>query len=167
MIDIEQMWEDLIKEATRRAELAGHGDLADYLALRGSNDLARNAAIDWLFEVFSERVSLSNLMINRQSLDTHSFKVGNSLMVGRLLTFTLGVRTLKVEAGWPRNPSHGIVTGGGIGRARLSLPGIPHSTSDLILIKEKDSPPHWIIESTRRAQLSEEYIDRLILLLQA
>jgi hypothetical protein len=50
--ELDEAWELAIAEAERRARDVGRGDVADYLMLRASNDLARRAGVDWLTSVF-------------------------------------------------------------------------------------------------------------------
>ena len=56
-------------------------------------------------------------------------------MVGHLLTLTNGVRTLYVEAGWPRTPRDGFVRGGGLACASIRHLGIRAANQELLLIK--------------------------------
>src|SRR5215213_5638763 len=102
-------------EAERRARAAGRTDLAEYLTLRAANDLARSTGIEWLLTTFQTLAGMANRAgssIQITQRDAHRFAVGNATMVGRLLTFSLGVRRLTVEAGWPRAPRDGFVRGG-------------------------------------------------------
>jgi hypothetical protein len=77
-------------------------------------------------------------------LDGHRFKVGNSTMVGRSLTLKNGVRTLVIEAGWPRTPRDGIVRGGGLAYANLRHVGIKSASDELLLAKSNNGTPCWI-----------------------
>ena len=56
-------------------------------------------------------------------------------MVGSLVRVRFGIRSLTVEAGWTRLPSHGFMRGGALAAARLTHFGLPKSGSELELIK--------------------------------
>ena len=64
-------------------------------------------------------------------------------MVGHLLTLTNGVRTLYVEAGWPRTPRDGFVRGGGLASANIRHMGIKAANEELLLTKSKTGSPTW------------------------
>ena len=147
MSELDEVWAAALAEAERRARYAGRTDLVDYLALRNSNDLLRTAGIEWLLSSFTtiagelNRIG-SSLEMNQQ--DGHRFKVGNSTMVGRILTLKNGVRTLIVEAGWPRTPRDGFVRGGGLACANLRHVGIKSASEELLLAKSRSGAPRWV-----------------------
>jgi hypothetical protein len=64
-------------------------------------------------------------------------------MVGHLLTLTNGVRTLFVEAGWPRAPRDGVVRGGGLAAAHIRHLGIKAANEELLLAKSTNGAPAW------------------------
>ena len=64
-------------------------------------------------------------------------------MVGHLITFTNGVRTLFVEAGWPRTPRDGVVRGGGLASANIRHLGIKTANEELLLVKSTTGAPAW------------------------
>src|SRR4029079_2406093 len=102
-------------------------DIADYLTLKNSNDLLRKAGVDWLI---AELTTLAGephpagASIRLATHAVHRFRTGNSTMVGHQLTLANGVRTLFVEAGWPRTPRDGFVRGGGLAWASIRHVGI-------------------------------------------
>src|SRR6185295_6214819 len=117
MSELDEAWAAALSEAERRARLAGRSDIADYLSLKNSNDLLRTAGVEWLLAEFTSLAAQANragasIQISKQ--EEHRFKVGASTMVGHVITFKNGVRTLYVEAGWPRVPRDGVVRGGGL-----------------------------------------------------
>jgi hypothetical protein len=161
--ELEEQWAAALAEAERRARASGRGDVVDYLALRASNDLARKTAIDWLFQAFITRASELNragasIQIIRS--DDHRFRTGAATMVGTLLTFKTGVRSLMVEAGWPRTPRDGIVRGGGLAHAQIRHFGRKAFDAELLLARAADGTPQWfVIEKTgRRLQLMESVV---------
>src|SRR4051794_38351440 len=102
MSELDEAWALALAEAEQKARLAGRRDLADYLALRNSNDLLRKAGIDWLLAGFTEAAGEANragASLQISTADGHRFRIGNSTMVGRLVTLTNGVRRLSIEAG--------------------------------------------------------------------
>src|SRR5690349_21287449 len=110
MSELDEAWALALSEAEEKARRAGRGDLAEYLALRNSNDLLRKAGIDWLVTSFVSHAGDANRAgssIQITNTDGHRFRIGTSTMVGRLVTLTNGVRKISLEAGWPRTPRDG------------------------------------------------------------
>ena len=163
MSEFDEEWARVMAEAQQRARAGGRSDVADYLFLRETNDLARTTAAGWLFSTFIEHAGRANragASIRTERSDAHRFHTGNSMMVGTLLTLQLGVRSLMVEAGWPRAPRDGIVRGGGLAAARIRHFGLRNADDELLLVYAEDNRPHWlIIEKTgRRVPLLEERV---------
>jgi hypothetical protein len=163
MSEFEEEWARVLAEAERRARAHGRGDVTEYLALRQTNDFARAAGADWLFATFTEHAGLANrggAGIRTERHSEHRFQQGNSVMVGTLLTLQRGVRSLMVEAGWPRSPRDGIVRGGGLASARIRHFGLPKADEELLLVYAEDNRPHWLVleKSGVRAPLLEERI---------
>lgn len=159
MSELDEAWAMALAEAEQRARSAGRGDIVDYLALRNSNDLLRQTGVNWLIDTFNLLAATANrngASIQTSNEESHRFAVGNSTMVGRLLTLRNGVRTLFVEAGWPRLPRDGFVSGGGLARGNIRHLGIKSSDLKLILVRLNDGNPVWMIERNhRREQLHE------------
>jgi hypothetical protein len=146
MSELDEAWAAALSEAEHRARLAGRKDVLEYLSLKNSNDLLRQAGIDWLIAGFTALAGDANragasIQISKQ--DGHRFPVGSSTMVGHLLTLSSGVRTLYVEAGWPRVPRDGFVRGGGLACANIRHLGIRQAGKELLLIKTKTGAPIW------------------------
>lgn len=146
MSELDEAWAAALFEAERRARLAGRADIAEYLSLKNTNDLLRKAGIDWLLSEFTAVAAEANragasIQIAKQ--EGHRFRTGNSTMVGHLLTFTNGVRTLYVEAGWPRVPRDGVVQGGGLACANIRHLGIRNASEELLLSKSHNGEPAW------------------------
>jgi hypothetical protein len=104
-------------------------NLADeYLALKAANDELRQQGKQWLWNALdatcseiSRELSARNdpsLQVGRQEWQ---FKVEDSTMVGERFGARFREKTLTVEAGWPREPQHGIVPGLGLARARIGF----------------------------------------------
>jgi hypothetical protein len=148
MSELDAEWERRVAEGEARARAAGRGDVADYLALRATNDAARAEGIRWLVEAFTALAAHANragasLAVKLE--DAHRFRVGHSTMVGRRLTLSAGVRALTVEAGWPRAPRDGVVRGGGLACARVSHFGLRAAGEELLLARDGDEgEPRWL-----------------------
>jgi hypothetical protein len=161
MSELDEAWVAALAEAEQRARLAGRGDIADYLALRNSNDLLRKAAVDWLVTSFAKHagdVNRTGASIQIANTDGHRFRIGNSTMVGRLVTLTNGVRKLFVEAGWPRMPRDGIVRGGGLAAAQIRHLGIRSAGEELLLSRSQAGSPQWTSVTKERREFHESDI---------
>ncbi len=146
MGELDEAWELALSEAERKARLAGRKDIADYLSLRNSNDLLRKAGVNWLLAEFTTLAGDANrngasISISKQ--EEHRFRTGNSTMVGHLLTLSNGIRTLYVEAGWPRTPRDGFVRGGGLACASIRHLGIRKANEEYLLTKSNSGTPAW------------------------
>ena len=148
MSEVDEAWAQALAAAQQRAGAAGRGDVAEYLRLRRSNDLLRQTSIEWLLTTFTMLAGQANreggsLQISRE--DGHRFRVGHSTMVGRLLKLSFGVRTLSIEAGWPRVPSDGIIRGGGLACARIKHLGRRRMDHELLLERSTHDEPRWLL----------------------
>ena len=89
-------------------------------------------------------------------------------MVGQQLKLMNGVRTLFVEAGWPRTPRDGIVRGGGLAYAHIRHMGIRSASEELLLAKSDNGTPRWLSVTKKRGastSLNEADIRRHISIL--
>ena len=146
MSELDEAWAAALSEAERKARLAGRAEVAEYLSLKNSNDLLRKAGIDWLlaeFTILAGDANRAGASIQIAKQEGHRFPTGTSTMVGHLLTLTNGVRTLFVEAGWPRTPRDGIVRGGGLAAANIRHLGIKTANEELLLSKSTTGAPEW------------------------
>jgi hypothetical protein len=168
MSELDEAWAVALAEAEQKARLAGRNDVAEYLALRNSNDLLRTAGVQWLIESFTAAAGAANrggasIQIVRTA--GHRFRVGTSTMVGHMITLTSGVRTLFVEAGWPRVPRDGIVRGGGLATANIRHMGIRAASEELLLAKTSSGAPGWKVVDKNRPHLHQSDIHRHIAIL--
>ncbi|HEY8227752.1 MAG TPA: hypothetical protein VIG25_20950 [Pyrinomonadaceae bacterium] len=168
MSELDEAWAAALREAEQKARLTGRRDVAEYLSLKNSNDLLRKAGINWLLDSFNVQAGAANrsgsgIQIAKES--GHRFKVGNSTMVGTLLILTSGVRTLYVEAGWPRTPRDGIVRGGGLACANIRHLGIKPASEELRLVKSTAGGPTWVTSKSGRHELLEADVRRHISIL--
>ena len=146
--ELEDAWAAGLAEAEARARAHGRTDVADYLALRNSNDLIRRIAGDWLLTLFTTVAGEANragAAIQISTQDAHRFKVGNASMVGSLLSLGSGVRKLLVEVGWPRTPRDGFIRGGGLACGNIKHVGIKPANEELRLVLDGKGTPTWIV----------------------
>ena len=146
MSELDEAWAAALSEAERKARLAGRAEVAEYLKLKNSNDLLRKAGVDWLLNAFTVLAGEANraggsIQLSKQ--EGHRFPTATSTMVGHLLMLTNGVRTLYVEAGWPRTPRDGVVRGGGLSAANIRHLVIRSANEELLLTKSKTGAPEW------------------------
>lgn len=168
MSELDEAWALALAEAEQKARLAGRRDVADYLALRNSNDLLRTAGIDWLLRSFTSLAGDANragASIQFSNTDGHRFRIGTSTMVGRVVTLTNGVRQLSIEAGWPRVPRDGIVRGGGLAAGHILHLGIKSAGDELLLLKSSTGSPQWKLVNRNGLVLHESDIRRHLAIL--
>jgi hypothetical protein len=146
--ELEEAWELALDEAQRKAHGAGRPDIAEYLRLRSSNDLLRKTGVEWLLKTFSKLAGEANRQgasLQTSADSAHRFSVNNATMVGPRLTLTFGVRSLLVEAGWPRVPSDSFLRGGGLARGRIKHFGKHLLNQELKLVRSADGSPSWVV----------------------
>lgn len=161
MSELDEAWAAALSEAEQKARLAGRKDVSEYLSLKNSNDLLRKAGVQWLIESFTTAAGEANragASIQIARTEGHRFRTGTSTMVGHLITLTNGVRTLFVEAGWPRVPRDGIVRGGGLACANIRHMGIRTASEELLLAKTNSGAPGWKSLTRSRPRLHESDI---------
>ncbi len=156
MSELDAEWERVMAEAERRAHERGRGDVADYLRLRATNDAARKVGIEWLIETFTRAAGEANrrgATINTEPTNgatgAHRFTVGASTMVGARLVLRAGIKTLTIEAGYPRAPADGFIRGGGLALANITHFGDKRASQKLMLTRSEHAAPRWfIVEDT-------------------
>lgn len=168
MSELDEAWAAALSEAEQKARLAGRREVAEYLSLKNSNDLLRKAGIQWLMETFTVAAGEANraggsIQISRN--DDHRFSVKTSTMVGQLVTLSYGVRTLFIEAGWPRVPRDGIIHGGGLACANIRHLGLRAASEELLLARTNSGAPGWKSLTKERPQLHQSDIHRHIAIL--
>ena len=168
MSELDEAWAAALSEAEQKARLAGRKDVAEYISLRNSNDLLRKAGVEWLvsgFTVLAGEANRAGASIQIAKQEGHRFSLGSSTMVGQLLTLSNGVRTLHVEAGWPRVPRDGFVRGGGLACANIRHLGIRTASQELLLTKTGTGAPAWKSVSGRHASVHESDLRRHLAIL--
>ncbi len=137
----------MMEKAIANAQATGRSDVAEYLALKATNDSIRSIGCQWIFDSFlelSEEVNRRGIRLDIENENPHRFAVGNSTMVGSLLRFKQGVRNLTVEAGWTRTPNDGFMRGGALAMARILHFGMSKSNAELLLIGSQTKTPQWV-----------------------
>lgn len=148
MTELDEAWALALAEGERRAREQGRGDIAEYLALRASNDLLRSTGIEWLLSsltLLAGEANRAGASVSIEKDDAHRFSVGNATMVGPRLTLRSGIRRLIVEAGWPRMPRDGIVRGQGLACARIGHFGKRSQDQELLLVRSPNGVPEWLV----------------------
>ncbi len=145
MNELDEAWSEMLAGAIANAKSSGREDVAEYLALKQSNDAIRQTGVDWLFSAFIEIASEAgrdkpHLIIERE--EPHEFKFNHATMAGSLVRVRFGVRCVTVEAGWTRTPAHGFMRGGALAAARIIHFGRPKADIELTLVR-KDEFPGW------------------------
>jgi hypothetical protein len=143
MTELDQVWSQMLGEATENAAASGRHDLADFLRLKATNNAIRSAGVKWLFDAFIELAGeavRTNAAVTIEREEPHSFAYGNSNMVGSQLLIRYGVRCLTVEAGWTRAPRDGVMRGGALAFARVSHFGIPRAAEEFRLVHGEQLP---------------------------
>jgi hypothetical protein len=146
MTELDQVWSQMLGEATENAAASGRHDLADFLRLKATNNAIRSAGVKWLFDAFIELAGeavRTNAAVTIEREEPHSFAHGNSNMVGSRLLIRHGVRCLTVEAGWTRTPRDGVMRGGALAFARVSHFGIPRAAEEFRLV-HGETLPVWL-----------------------
>ena len=164
MSELEEAWTAGLAEAEARARAQGRTDIAEYLALRSSNDLIRRIAGNWLLTMFTTAAGEANragAAIQISTEDAHRFKVGNASMVGSLLSLGSGVRKVLVEVGWPRTPRDGFIRGGGLACGNIKHVGLKRANEELRLIVDTSGTPGWIVVSKHGAQIEHGELTKL------
>lgn len=156
MNELDEVWADKLNEALIKAQTTGRGDVAEYLALKATNDAIRATSIKWLFDSMLEvasQANRNNAQITIENENPHHFAFGNATMVGSFLRFRQGVRCLTLEAGWTRTPADGFMRGGALAAARVLHFGIAKATTDLLLIRNLDLPQWFSIDQSGQKNL--------------
>ncbi|HEX2640728.1 MAG TPA: hypothetical protein VHL50_09160 [Pyrinomonadaceae bacterium] len=144
MTELDDIWTSMLASAAENPTAVDR-DVADFLALKASNDQIRQAAVKWLFDGLTQIAAEANrrkLPVSVENAESHRFDYRGANIVGSLLRLRRGVRSLSLEAGWTRSPGDGFMRGGAMAVARISHFGIKEAGADLILIRH-ESVPIW------------------------
>jgi hypothetical protein len=158
-------WKNTAREARRRAEIEGRSDVLAYLNLREANDFARQIGLEWLFAAFLEVAAEANrrgLQIGIEQTEPHEFQQNTATMRGARIKLTRHLRSLTVEAGFPRAPADGFIRGGGLALGRVTHFGLPKHNAELLLVKSSNpqDAPVWfaVLENNLRQEFSASHL---------
>ena len=149
MNELEQVWSQKLSEARTKAENSGREDVAEYLALRATNDMIRQASVAWLLNSLLEIAVQANrggANIRIETENSHRFQFGSASLAGSIARLRQGVRCLTVEAGWTRTPADGFMRGGALAVARIAHFGISKHNAELFLVSQKNTPSWFSVE---------------------
>ena len=155
MNELDEVWSQKLNDALQQAQTAGRGDVADYIALRTTNDNLRQTSIKWLFDSLIEIASFANRSgsgVNIETNNQHQFKLGNSTLSGASISLRQGVRCLTVEAGWTRLPADGFMRGGALALGRLTHFGISKHNVELFLVLQNNTPSWFSSDKNGRRE---------------
>lgn len=148
MNELDEIWQRMIQDATVKAKSSGNSDVSEYLTLKATNDAIRAESCRWLFNSLlelSEEVNRQGIRLEIENENPHRFSVGHSTMVGSLLRFRRGVRSLTAEAGWTRTPADGFMRMGSLAHARISHFGMSKANAELLLLRQNGNLPEWFL----------------------
>ncbi len=149
MNELDEVWARMLGEARAKAQGAGNQEVAEYLALKATNDMIRQTSVQWLFDSTIEIAADANrngAVTTIETIHPHRFVFGNSSLVGSRLNFRQGVRCLTLEAGWTRTPADGFMRGGALAIAQISHFGLSKHNAELVLITENNSPSWFAVD---------------------
>jgi len=141
--EIDDIWAEMLDKRGRDQAPAQGRVMADFIALKATNDQVRQRAVDWLLGQFTEMAGVANrhnIPIEIERSDTHNFSAYGANMVGIKTNLRHGIRCLTIEAGWTRMPRDGFMRGGALAVARISHFGIKRHGADLALLKTGEVP---------------------------
>jgi sugar phosphate isomerase/epimerase len=145
--ELDEIWSQMLAESGTNARAAGRHALADYIALKASNDQIRERGVRWLFDSLIELAAIANrqnIAVTIEREEPHSFHHRGANMVGSLLRLRHGVRCLTLEAGWTRTPRDGFMRGQALAAARITHFGIKQAETELSL-RHTDGLPNWFV----------------------
>jgi hypothetical protein len=161
MIELNEVWEQLIAEAAKNPQAVAGEGFAEFLAVKNANDRVREASVGWLLETMrkaAEHANGKNVGIKIESADPHRFSIDKMHLAGALLRFKQGIRCMTVEAGWTRTPADGFMRGNALALARITHFGIARANAELHLIKHEDRP-QWFTVTNLGLRVSFEIHD--------
>jgi len=143
MTELDEVWRQMLADATAGARADGRHDVAEYLALKAANDTVRTAGVKWLFDSMLEIVASANRSgpaVTVEHIEPFNFDFRGANLVGSKMRLLHGVRCLSIEAGWTRTPADGFMRGGALAAARLRHFGMPKENAELALLLCENAP---------------------------
>src|SRR5438034_3861178 len=100
MNELDDIWSQMLEKAIASTDMAGRGDVAEYLRLKATNDAIRRRSIQWLFDSVIELATEADPNFARfkmERIEPHNFPFRGANMAGSLLRVRQGVRCLTIE----------------------------------------------------------------------
>ena len=163
MAEISDFWSEIV--AGNRGDVRGtsRSIVADFIALKATNDEIRVRAVEWLLASFTElaaHANRKNIPVEIERKEPHNFAAYGANMVGVKTSFRHGIRCLTVEAGWTRLPGDGFMRGGALAVAHIRHFGLKQHSLDLALLKPGDRAAWFEVDGDNVA--SPFQIDSLV-----
>jgi hypothetical protein len=152
--EITEFWSEIVAGHSGEQGALKTGIVADFIALKASNDEIRNRAVEWLIGSFTElaaHANRHNIPIEIERMEPHNFPAYGANMVGVKTNFRHGIRCLTVEAGWTRTPTDGFMRGGALAIAHIRHFGLKQHNTDLALLKVNEKPQWFLIDNDNTA----------------
>lgn len=154
MNELDEVWTEMMNRAISEARETGRRDVAEYLALKATNDFIRQTSAQWLFDSMLEIAAQYNRerasVVSIENENPHNFAFNEANMVGSRLRLRQGVRCLSLEAGWTRTPTDGFMRGNALAAARITHFGIARANEELVLLREENLPQWFSIDKSER-----------------
>jgi hypothetical protein len=150
-----EFWAEIVARHDRSDGGPGRRLVADFIALKATNDEIRGRAVEWLIASFTElaaHANRNNIAIEIERKEPYNFAAYGANMVGVRTSFRHGIRCLTVDAGWTRLPSDGFMRGGALAVAQVRHFGLKKHSLDLALLKNGDRPEWFEIDSENTAR---------------
>jgi hypothetical protein len=168
--EISEFWDEILNRKAGDIGAPEHRVVADFIALKATNDEIRQRAVDGLIASFTElaaHANRHNVPIEIDRKEPHNFAAYGANMVGIKTSFRHGIRCLSVEAGWTRLPGDGFMRGGALAVAHVRHFGLKQHGMDLALLKTDERPAWFEIDSdnTARPVKLESFIRHMSLLI--
>ncbi len=157
MTELDQLWSQMLGDATALASGTDRRHVAEYLRLKATNDAIRTTGVGWLLDTFIEMAGHAvrdHFGVSIEREEPHIFARGASTMVGSLIEIRQGVRCLTVEAGWARTPSDGVMHKGALAFARITHFGMPKKNAELRLV-HAETIPRWLADGKLEVDTAE------------
>jgi hypothetical protein len=148
MDELDEIWQQMMRNAAIQAETSGRNDVADYLALKISNDAIRTESSKWLFNSFLEILQNSNNreFVQIETDSPHQFEMNSATMIGSRLRFRQGLRCMEIEAGWTRTPKDGFMRGNALAFARILHFGMAKNNLEIHLKRSSEIPKWFAVD---------------------
>ncbi len=137
MNELEKIWTNRLNEARAKAQTSGREDVAEYLALRATNDMLRQTSVQWLFDSLIEIAAETNRTGANVQIETENRIVSRMKMPVSAVRSPFSSRgemsDCSKRVGRARLPTV-LCAAGALAVARLSHFGISKHNVELFLV---------------------------------